>query len=377
MSLNKISINDTTIVNTGIVYDISKAHAGATYTDLTDALGTDGENVPAEVREGGMSVKFIQTSNNRYVQYRLMANEFTTDTTQWDISDESVYVENPEYIKVEKDADERVINAIIPDGTNYLPKANIDELSLDGGVLDNDAVKSHTYTETLEFIDVVKDADGRVIEAIKPNGTKVLNNVETNTLNAEEIVTKRLNVSGEDIDTDVITSNKYEDNPEFIRVEKDADGRILSCTNPDGSHYIHNVESETIPDEFSNIDDVENRMEISKDSDGRIIAYRDSNGKLYENVGLETPVIDTETINTKSVSADSLTLSKVGLTEFEQALKENGFTGGQGDWSTASTLHIPEPRCAMINITSADGKPYSWPTSKFVDNKVWVEFYDM
>ena len=30
-----------------------------------------------------------------------------------------------------------------------------------------------------------------------------------------------------------------------------------------------------------------------------------------------------------------------------------------------------------MNITSADGKPYSWPTSKFVNNKVWVEFYDM
>lgn len=297
--------------------------------------------------------------------------------------DETIgYKDSPEYIKVEKDADERVINAITSDGTNYLPKANIDELSLDGGVLDNDAVRSHTYTENPEFIDVVKDADDRVIEATKPDGTKVLKNVETNTLNADEVVTKGLNISGEDIDADVIASNKYEDNPEFIKVEKDADGRILSATNPDGSHYIHNVDSETIPTEFSNIEDVENRMEMSKDADDRVIAYRDSNGKLHENVGLETPAIDTEAINTeaintKSVNADSLTLSKVGLTEFEQALKENGFKGGQGDWSTASTLHIPEPRCAMINITSADGKPYSWPTSKFVNNKVWVEFYDM
>lgn len=287
--------------------------------------------------------------------------------------DETIgYKDNHEYIKIEKDADERVINAITTDGTNYFPKANIDELSLGGGILDNDAAKSHTYTDSPEFIDLVKDADGRVIEAIKPDGTKFLNNVETN-----KVVTKALNVSGEDVDVNAIASNKYEDSSEFIRVEKDADGRILSTTKPDGSHYIHNVESETIPDEFSNIDDVENRMEINKDADGRVISYRDSDGKLHENVGLKTPVIDAETINTKSVNADSLNLSKVGLTEFEQALKENGFTGGQGDWSTASTLHIPEPRCAMINITSADGKPYSWPTSKFVNNKVWVEFYDM
>ena len=57
MSLNKISINDTTTVNTGIVYDISKAHNGATYTDLTDALSRN--NVPSEVREGGMSIRFV------------------------------------------------------------------------------------------------------------------------------------------------------------------------------------------------------------------------------------------------------------------------------------------------------------------------------
>ena len=57
MSLNKISINDTTTVNTGIVYDISKAHGGATYTDLADALS--GNNVPLEVREGGMTVRFV------------------------------------------------------------------------------------------------------------------------------------------------------------------------------------------------------------------------------------------------------------------------------------------------------------------------------
>lgn len=287
--------------------------------------------------------------------------------------DETIgYKDSPEYIKVEKDADERIINAITTDGTNYLPKANIDELSLGGGVLDNDAVKSHIYTENPEYIDVVKDADDRIIEATKPNGTKVFDNVETNTLNADEVVTNSLNISGEDVDADVVASNKYEDNPEFIRVDKDADGRLLSCTKPDGSHYIHNVESETIPTEFSDIDDVENRMEISKDADGRVIAYRDSNCKLHENVGIESPVIDAEVVN-----VSNLNLSKSGLNEFEQALKENGFTGGQGDWSAASTLHIPEPRCAIINITSADGKPYSWPTSKFVNNKVWVEFYDM
>lgn len=58
MGLNNIKINNTTNVKTGVVYDISKA-TGQTYDTLVDALGTDGRNVPLEVREGGMSVRYV------------------------------------------------------------------------------------------------------------------------------------------------------------------------------------------------------------------------------------------------------------------------------------------------------------------------------
>ena len=51
--------------------------------NLADALGTDGINVPLEVREGGMSIKFIQTSDNKYVQYRLMSDSFNTTVANW------------------------------------------------------------------------------------------------------------------------------------------------------------------------------------------------------------------------------------------------------------------------------------------------------
>jgi hypothetical protein len=53
------------------------------YSDLESALGANGVNVPASYRKGGMSVKFIQSSSNKYIQARLMANEFTTDVTKW------------------------------------------------------------------------------------------------------------------------------------------------------------------------------------------------------------------------------------------------------------------------------------------------------
>lgn len=54
-------------------------HTLAKYADLSAALAA----IPSDYQKGGMSIKFVQNSDNNYVQYRLMANSFTTDTSQW------------------------------------------------------------------------------------------------------------------------------------------------------------------------------------------------------------------------------------------------------------------------------------------------------
>ena len=72
------------------VYDITARHSGTKYADLAAALGTDGANVPVGVRKGGMSIKFVQSSDNKYVQFRCMAQNFTTDVTQWQGVDSKV-----------------------------------------------------------------------------------------------------------------------------------------------------------------------------------------------------------------------------------------------------------------------------------------------
>ena len=58
MAINRIKVNGTTTVNTGVVYDITKA-TGQSYTNLKAAIGTNGNNVPSEGREGGMSMRFV------------------------------------------------------------------------------------------------------------------------------------------------------------------------------------------------------------------------------------------------------------------------------------------------------------------------------
>jgi len=76
----------------GEVYDISVNHPDGQgnptpYADLTAALGTDGANIPADFRRGGMSIKFIQgnaqSSDNKYVQYFLSKDEWSAIEVDW------------------------------------------------------------------------------------------------------------------------------------------------------------------------------------------------------------------------------------------------------------------------------------------------------
>ena len=73
-----------------------------------------------------------------------------------------------------------------------------------------------------------------------------------------------------------------QDTPEYLAVETDADGKVLSATNADGSHYIHNAKSETIPEEFSHIEDPEGRIEITTDSENKVLSQRYADGERYE-----------------------------------------------------------------------------------------------
>ena len=252
MSLNKISINDTTTVNTGVVYDITKA-TSQSYDTLSAALGTDGNNVPPEVREGGMSIRFISNSDNKYVQYRLMTDEFTTDTTQWAIADESVYVENPEFIRCYCDADDRLLWWIYPDGSVDWAKGvptpiqeelkKLEQLIKDNAEGDESVVARVTaneasivainkyldetigYEDSPEYIKVEKDDDGRILNGIKTDGTNYMPKTDIDTLSLE----------GKEVDNDSVLAHKYIESPEFIKYYCDADGRLIWWIYPDGS----------------------------------------------------------------------------------------------------------------------------------------------
>ena len=87
-------------------FDISAYHATggvlAKYADLTAALGTNGANIPDALRKGGMSIKFVQSSDNKYVQYFLTKDEWSASVGDWEkildqIGKVSLYTGNPQW----------------------------------------------------------------------------------------------------------------------------------------------------------------------------------------------------------------------------------------------------------------------------------------
>ena len=154
-----------------------------------------------------------------------------------------------------------------------------------------------------------------------------------------------------------------QDNDEYLAVEQDAEGKILSATNPDGSHYIHNAKSETIPTEFEHIEDPEGRMEITTDADEKVMSYRDSEGKKHEH-NMEVTNLEVSNLNLQGNSVNNI----------QDALKANGFdVKTPVDWSDSSFIQISEPRLAIINVTNID----SMPTTKQDNKKAFLEFWDM
>jgi hypothetical protein len=221
-----------------------------------------------------------------------------------------------------------------------------------------------------EFFAVWLDAANHVLFGIRRDGQII---GEIHAVNALKQVISQLQADLESLQEKVGTIDtnlkelldvfSLQENPEYMAVETDAEGNVLSATNADGSHYIHNAKSETIPTEFSHIEDPEGRTEITIDADDKVMSYRDADGKKHEH-DMEVTNLNVSNINLKGNSVNNI----------QDALKANGFNVKTPiDWSESSFIQIPEPRFGIINVSNID----SMPTTKTQDKKAFLEFWDM
>ena len=78
------------------IFDVSEYNASgdplvfAKYDTLSLALAA----VPSDKQKGGMTIRYIQSSDNKYIQARCMAQNFTTDVTQWQGVDSKIAPES-------------------------------------------------------------------------------------------------------------------------------------------------------------------------------------------------------------------------------------------------------------------------------------------
>lgn len=182
-------------------------------------------------------------------------------------------IENEEFIHAVVDSEDRLIFGIYRDsGKPYFP---LNEM--------------YHVEQNEEFFAVWLDAANHVLFGIRRDGEII---GEIHAVNALKQVISQLQSDLASLQEKVCTIDtnlkelldifSLQENPEYLAVEQDAEGKILSSTNPDGSHYIYNAKSETIPEEFSHIEDSEGRTEITTDADGKVFGYRDSEGTRHE-----------------------------------------------------------------------------------------------
>lgn len=85
------SVMNTALVNTVAesgVYDVTVNNSGATFASLNALLSAQNLDtlIPVAKRKGGMSIKFVQSSDNNYLRYNLKTTSFSTDPDDWEIA---------------------------------------------------------------------------------------------------------------------------------------------------------------------------------------------------------------------------------------------------------------------------------------------------
>ena len=257
-------------------------------------------------------------------------------------------IENEEFIKAIVDSDDKVLFGFYrATGKPYYP---LNEM--------------YHVEQNEEFFAVWLDAANHVLLGIRRDGQIIgeihavnalkqfINQLQSDLASLQEKVGS--------IDTnlkELIDIFSLQENPEYMAAEKDADGKVLSATYNDGSHYIHNAKSETIPTEFEHIEDPEGRTEITTDAKNKILGYRDSEGVRHEH----------------KIFAKHLELSDEAATEVSNAFKIAGIKmENPSDFSKDSYIELPIPRiAAQVRLYAP-----KLPTTKQDNIEAEIEYND-
>ena len=271
-------------------------------------------------------------------------------------------IENEEFIIAVVDSEDRLLFGIFrATGKPYFP---LNEM--------------YHVEQNEEFFAVWLDAANHVLLGIRRDGEiigeihavnalkKVISQLQSDVASLQEKVGT--------IDTnlkELLDVFSLQDNEEYLAVEQDAEGKVLSATNPDGSHYLYKVKSETIPTEFEHIEDPEGRTEITTDAEDKILGYRDSEGVRHESgmeveqfyqKGNKIEYATKKYVDTKPIDDSEIALSKLdGVVDYslENLFNKNKIRTYDSDFATkvfnAIGRKTGDTGCYSNNIPCKEG----------------------
>ncbi len=191
------------------------------------------------------------------------------------------YDKNPEYIRVYLDNEGRIIKGIKPDGKEYF-----------GVGVETDASITISF-ENPEFLAVFNDNDGRIIWAIRRNGDIYYGvGVPSQIVEYVENLVKPL-----------IEVLIFKDNPEFIAATIDNDGRISEATRNDGTKVLPcGVETTKADIDGFKVENAYSPeyIDVKTDKDGRILEGHKLNGNKHFKVPIEN---DAATVTSENAPA--------------------------------------------------------------------------
>lgn len=187
-------------------------------------------------------------------------------------------IESPEFLKAIVDSDDKVLFGFYrATGKPYYP---LNEMY---HVIQNEEYFA-AWVTTDDKVVLGLRRDGQIIGEIHAVNAlkKVISQLQSDLASLQEKVGT--------IDTDLkelLDVFSLQDNEEYLAVEQDAEGKVLSATNPDGSKifYIPLIPKSSIKFDDRTIyeDEVEDYKELLLDSDDKILRYTDENGVIHEN----------------------------------------------------------------------------------------------
>ena len=232
-----------------------------------------------------------------------------------DVADSFFYISNDEYIIAVVDSEDRILYGIYRDtGKPYYPQNEM-----------------YHVEQNEEFFAVWLDAANHVLLGITRDGQiigeihavnalkKVISQLQSDLASLQEKVGT--------IDTnlkELLDVFSLQDNEEYLAVEQDAEGKVLSATNPDGSKtfYTPLIPKSSIKFDDRTIyeDEVEDYKELLLDSDNKILRYTDKDDVVHENreiVFSSANLGSNESVKELAVPR-SMNLPKYGYTDIKE-----------------------------------------------------------